>query len=206
MKVLLINGSPHKEGATYRALREVEETLKSQGIDTKIFWIGNEPIAGCIGCGACVKTGKCFRNDCVNEVVAMAEDYDGFIFGSAVHYAAATGALSSFMDRLFYGKGKLFYNKPAAAVVSCRRGGASAAFDEINKYFTISSMPVVSSQYWNQVHGQNAMEVEQDLEGLQTMRTLGMNMAYLLKCIEAGQKAGVKIPEKEPVIRTNFIR
>ena len=206
MKVLLINGSPHKEGATHRALREVEETLKACGIETKIFWIGNEPIAGCIGCGACVKTGKCFRDDTVNEVVAMADEYDGFIFGSAVHYAAATGALSSFMDRLFYGKGKLFWNKPAAAVVSCRRGGASAAFDEINKYFTISSMPVVSSQYWNQVHGGDAMEVEQDLEGLQTMRTLGQNMAYLLKCIDAGKKAGVEITQKEAVIRTNFIR
>lgn len=206
MKVLLVNGSPHKEGATYRALREVEETLKACGIETKIFWIGNEPIAGCIGCGACVKTGRCFREDTVNEVVDMAGEYDGFIFGSAVHYAAATGAISSFMDRLFYGKGKLFWNKPAAAVVSCRRGGASAAFDELNKYFTISSMPVVSSQYWNQVHGQNAMEVEQDLEGLQTMRTLGQNMAYLLKCIEAGKKAGIEVPQKEAVIRTNFIR
>ncbi len=206
MKVLLINGSPHKEGATYRALREVEETLKTCGIETKIFWIGNEPIAGCIGCGACVKTGRCFREDSVNKVVDIADEYDGFIFGSAVHYAAATGALSSFMDRLFYGKGKLFWNKPAAAVVSCRRGGASAAFDELNKYFTISSMPVVSSQYWNQVHGQNAMEVEQDLEGLQTMRTLGQNMAYLLKCIELGKKAGIERPQKEAVIRTNFIR
>ncbi|MBE5934232.1 MAG: flavodoxin family protein [Lachnospiraceae bacterium] len=206
MKVLLVNGSPHKEGATYTALREVEKALNNNGIDTQIEWIGNEPIAGCIGCGVCKKTGKCFRNDVVNDILQIAQDFDGYIFGSAVHYAAATGALSSFMDRLFFGKNAMFAHKPAAAVVSCRRGGASAAFDEINKYFTISSMPIVSSQYWNQIHGQNAEEAKQDLEGMQTMRTLGNNMAYLLKCIEAGNKSGIKKPEREETLRTNFIR
>lgn len=205
MKVLLVNGSPHKEGATYTALREVADSLEKNGIETKIMWIGIEPIAGCIGCGACKKSGKCFRNDIVNEFLEQADEYDGFVFGSAVHYAAASGALSSFMDRVFYGKSARFAHKVAAAVVSCRRGGASAAFDEINKYFSISSMPIISSQYWNQVHGNNAREVKKDLEGMQTMRTLGNNMAYILKCIEAGQKAGVEKPVKEEPIKTNFI-
>ena len=177
MKVLLVNGSPHKEGATYRALREVENALKLDGIETKIFWIGNQPLAGCIGCGACIKTGRCFREDTVNEALDMVEEYDGFVFGSAVHYAAATGALSSFMDRLFYGKGKYFWNKPAAAVVSCRRGGAQGGFEDLNRYFTIACMPIVTSNYWNEVHGNTPEEVRKDEEGMQTMRTL-MGMGH----------------------------
>lgn len=206
MKVLLINGSPHEKGATYTALREVADTLEANNIETNIMWLGIEPMASCIGCNACLKTGKCFRNDKVNEFLEVIEEYDGFVFGSAVHFAAASGTLSSFMDRVFYGRGARFANKPAAAVVSCRRGGASAAFDEINKYFTISQMPIVSSQYWNQIHGNNAQEAKQDLEGMQTMRTLGKNMAYLLKCIEAGKKAGIEKPEIEPKVKTNYIR
>lgn len=206
MKVLLINGGPHKSGATDCALRAVADTLKNEGVSSEIIWLGNEPLAGCIGCMACKKSGKCFRDDIVNKIAEKLDEFDGFVFGSPVHYAAASGALSSFMDRLFMSAGSKMYMKPAAAVVSCRRGGASAAFDEINKYFTISNMPVVPSQYWNQIHGSNAEEAMKDLEGIQTMQTLGRNMAYLLKCIEAGKASGVMPPEREPLIRTNFIR
>ena len=206
MKVLLINGGPHKNGATNRALTEIAQTLKTEGIESEIFWLGNEPVAGCIGCGACRKTGECFRGDVVNKFSSISGEFDGFVFGSPVHYAAASGALSSFMDRVFFSCGSKLYMKPAAAVVSCRRGGATAAFDEINKYFTINCMPVVSSQYWNQIHGSNAEEAEKDEEGLQTMRTLAKNMAYMLKCFEAGKNAGINLPEKEATKRTNFIR
>ena len=207
MKVLMVNGSPHKEGCTYTALKEVAGALEKYGIESEIFWVGNGEIAGCIGCGACAKTGEgCFREDDVNEFVAKAGEADGYIFGSPVHYAAASGALTSFMDRAFYSGGSKMTGKPAAAVVSCRRGGASAAFDQINKYFTINCMPVVGSQYWNQVHGGKAEEVKQDEEGMQTMRTLGNNMAWLLSCIEAGKEKGITFPEREPVIRTNYIR
>ena len=206
MKVLLINGGPHKNGSTNRALEEVAATLEKEGIGTEIFWLGNDAIHGCIGCGVCRKEGECFRNDIVNEIGAKIEEFDGFVFGSPVHYAACTGTLSCFMDRMFFSCGKKVYMKPAAAVVSCRRGGASAAFDEINKYFSISNMPIVPSQYWNQIHGTNAEEASKDEEGLQTMRTLGRNMAYMLKCFAAGKEAGVALPEKEKGVRTNFIR
>lgn len=207
MKVLLINGSPHAEGCTYTALSEVAKELEKENIETEIFQVGNKAIRGCIGCGGCSKTdNKCvFNDDVVNEGLEKAKNCDGFIFGSPVHYAAASGALTSFLDRLFYA-GNFWGYKPGAAVVSCRRGGAAAAFDQLNKYFTIANMPVVSSQYWNMVHGNTPEEVKQDLEGMQTMRTLGKNMAWLLKSIEAGKKAGIDIPEKEQTIRTNFIR
>jgi len=206
MKVLLVNGSPHAKGCTFTALSEVAETLNSNGIETEIMQLGTKPISGCLGCGKCLKTGKCFMDDVVNVFLDKVPETDGFVFGSPVHYAAASGQLTSFLDRVFFGKSALFTNKPGAAVVSCRRGGASAAFDQINKYFTMNNMPVVSSQYWNQVHGTTPEEVKQDLEGMQTMRTLGKNMAWLLKCIEAGKKAGVPLPEQEPKIKTNFIR
>ena len=206
MKVILVNGSPKKNGCTYTALTEVAGALEENGIETEIFHVGNKPLAGCMGCGACLKTGKCFMDDTVNEFVEKAKEADGFVFGSPVHYAAASGAITSFLDRAFYGKGSVFAGKPGASVVSCRRGGASAAFDQLNKYFTISSMPVVSSQYWNQVHGTTPEEVRQDEEGMQTMRTLGNNMAWLLKCIEAGKKNGVAVPTAEDKIKTNFIR
>jgi len=206
MKVLLVNGSPHKEGCTYTALKEVEKALNKNGIETEIFQLGADPISGCKGCGSCSKTGKCVIDDKVNEFLSKVDEVAGFVFGSPVHYAAASGALTSFLDRVFYaGKGR-FAGKLGAAVVSCRRGGASAAFDQINKYFTISCMPIVSSQYWNQVHGNTPEEVKQDLEGMQTMRTLGNYMAWLLKCIEAGKKAGVPEPEREQPVFTNFIR
>lgn len=206
MKVILVNGSPKEKGCTYTALCEVAGALEKNGIETEIFQVGAKPIAGCIGCGACSKTGKCFVDDGVNEFVEKAKAADGFVFGSPVHYAAASGALTSFLDRAFYGKGAVFAGKPGAAIVSCRRGGASAAFDQLNKYFTISNMPVVSSQYWNQVHGNTPEEVRKDAEGMQTMRTLGNNMAWLLKCIEAGAAVGITFPEREPAVKTNFIR
>lgn len=206
MKVLLVNGSPHAKGCTYTALCEVAGALEKQGIETEIFQVGTKPISGCLGCGGCMKTGKCVIDDVVNEFVEKAKTVDGFVFGSPVHYANASGALTSFMDRAFYGKGMVYADKPAAAVMSCRRGGATATLDQLNKYFTISNMPIVSSQYWNMVHGNTPDEVRQDLEGLQTMRTLGTNMAWLLKCIEAGKAAGVAMPQREAKVATNFIR
>lgn len=206
MKVILVNGSPHKEGCTNRALKEIANTLFQKGIDSEIVWLGTEPIAGCRGCAACAKLGKCVIEDKVNELAPKIIDADGVVFGSPVHYAAASGTITAFMDRLFYSSSKKLAGKPACAVVSCRRGGASAAFDQLNKYFTIASMPVVSGQYWNMVHGQNAEQVEEDGEGLQVMRSLGNNMAWLLSCIELGKEKGILFPEKEAPIRTNFIR
>ena len=206
MKVILVNGSPREKGCTYTALCEVAGALEKNGIETEIFQVGAKPIAGCIGCNVCLKNGRCFVDDPVNEFVEKAKTADGFVFGSPVHYAAASGAITSFLDRAFYGKGNVFAGKPGAAVVRCRRGGAASAFDQLNKYFTINSMPVVSSQYWNQVHGNTPDEVRQDAEGLQTMRTLGSNMAWLLKCIQAGAAAGITFPEREPAMKTNFIR
>lgn len=206
MKVLLVNGSPHRNGCTYTALQEVEKELNAAGVETEIFWIGTRPISGCLGCGQCLKTGKCFMDDPVNEFLEKAAEADGFVFGSPVHYASISGALSSFMDRAFYGKGKIFRYKPAAGIVSCRRGGSTAAFDQLIKYFTISSMPVVSSKYWNMVHGNTPDEVRQDEEGMQVMRELGRNMAWMLKCFEAGRAAGIEPPKKEIPIKTNFIR
>ena len=206
MKVLLVNGSPHSNGCTYTALCEVAGALEAQGIETEIFQVGTKSISGCLGCAACIKTGKCVIDDVVNEFVEKAKEADGFVFGSPVHFASASGALTSFMDRAFYGKGAVFANKPAAAIMSCRRGGATATLDQLIKYFTISNMPVVSSQYWNMVHGNTPDEVRQDLEGMQTMRTLGVNMAWLLKCIEAGKAAGIELPQREAKVATNFIR
>lgn len=205
MKVLLINGSPHERGCTYTALREIADTLGKEGIESEIFSLGKKPVAGCIACGFCGEHGKCVFDDAVNDVLARIDSFAGIIVGSPVYYAGPSGQLTAFLDRLFYA-GRDFSGKPGAAVVSCRRGGASAAFDRLNKYFTIARMPIVSSQYWNQVHGNTPDEVLRDEEGLQTMRTLAREMAWLLRCIEAGRKAGVARPEPEPVKRTNFIR
>ena len=208
MKVLLINGSPKAQGCTYTALCEVAKELEAENIETEIFHVGNKPIRGCMACGGCLRddSGKCaFDDDTVNIALEKAKDADGFIFGSPVHYAAASGHITSFLDRFFY-VSKGFQYKPGAAIVSCRRGGSTAAFEQLNKYFTISNMPVVSSQYWNMVHGNTPAEVKQDLEGMQTMRTLGRNMAWLLKSIRAGREAGVNLPEKEPRAKTSFIR
>ncbi|MBE6520464.1 MAG: flavodoxin family protein [Thermoplasmata archaeon] len=206
MKVLLVNGSPHQNGCTYTALCEVAKGLESEGIDYEILHIGKGDIPGCRGCGYCKKKGECVIKDIVNQTVARADEFDGFVFGSPVYYAGPAGQLLSFMDRLFYSsRGRLAY-KPAAAVVSCRRGGSTASLDRLNKYFTISNMPVVSSQYWNQVHGNTPEEVVQDLEGMQIMRALGRNIGWMLRSIDAGKKAGVKIPEPEERAWTNFIR
>ncbi len=207
MKVVLVNGSPNAEGCTFTALTEVAGALRESDIETEIFHVGRAPISGCVACRACVKTGKCVISDVVHDFAEVARDADGFVFGSPVHFAAACGHVTSFMDRVFYSGMVDFAGKPAASVVSCRRGGASAAYDQLNKYFGIRGMVVVGSQYWNSVHGNTPDEVRQDLEGMQTMRTLGRNMAWVLKCIEAGRKAGVEYPvREEPPARTNFIR
>ena len=206
MKVLLVNGSPHEKGATYAAMTVIAEALSAEGVESEIYWIGNEAVGGCLGCGYCRKEKKCVRGDKVNDLTVRLSEFDGFVFGSAVHYAASTGALSSFMDRLFYMNSFAMRMKPAAAIVSCRRGGATAAFDEINKYFTISEMPIVSSNYWNQIHGSNAEEAMQDIEGVQTMKILGRNMAYMVKALAAAKEAGIVPAEREKKTLTNFIR
>ena len=184
MKVILVNGSPHHNGCTFTALSEIEKELSTQGIETEMFWIGIRPISGCMGCNQCLETGLCCMEDSVNLILAKAVR----------------------ADRAFYGKASLFANKPAAAIASCRRAGSTSTFDQLNKYFTISNMPVVSSNYWNGVHGTSPEEVMKDIEGLQTMRILGRNMAWLLKCIEAGKRAGITPPPVEARKNTNFIR
>ena len=205
MKVLLVNGSSHEKGCTYTALAEVAKALNANGVETEIYWLGQNQISGCKGCWACKKTKACVINDGVNEFVQKAAEFDGFVFGSPVYYASASGALVSFMDRVFYSGGKNLAFKPAAAVVSCRRAGASTTFDVINKYFTINNMPIVAANYWNEVHGNTAAEVLQDEEGLQTMRVIGNNMAWLLKCLQAGKEQGIE-PITERKIWTNFVR
>ncbi len=209
MKVLLVNGSPKEKGCTYTALNEAAKTLQQEGIETEIFNVGSSPIRGCIGCGACSRMGKnqcTFNDDCVNAFLEKAKTADGFIFGSPVHYAAASGAVTSFLDRVFYAGGALMRFKPGSAIVSCRRAGSTATLEQLNKYFTISNMPIVSSQYWNMVHGNTPEQVMQDLEGMQIMRTLGKNMAWLLKCIELGRQNNITVPTLEPKVQTNFIR
>ena len=206
MKVLLINGSPNRNGCTYTALSEVASILENEGIETEIIQVGNKDIRGCIGCRRCAQTGRCVFDDVVNRIGARLDEFDGFIFGTPVYYAGISGQLKSFMDRLFYTYKSHLQYKPAAAVVSARRGGCVSAFDDINRFFTISCMPVVSSQYWNQVHGAKPEDVLKDEEGLQIMRTLAQNMAWMLKLIELGKKNGLPHPEREPFVRTNFIR
>lgn len=206
MKVLLINGSPNQKGCTNRALEEVKTTLNKEGIETELVWIGKQPIAGCIACRTCKKTNRCvFNNDLVNKLIERLDEFDGIIVGSPVYYSGPSGQICAFLDRLFFAGGD-FSGKVGAAVVSCRRGGATASFDRLNKYFTISNMVQASSQYWNMVHGNTPEEVEQDLEGLQTMRTLAQNVAWLLKCIEAGKEKGIEKPKYETFTKTNFIR
>ena len=211
MKVLLVNGSPHQRGCTYTALEEVSRTLSEEGIETDFFWIGNKPIGGCIGCYQCAKKQQCVFDDKVNEFTKLAADYGGFIFGSPVFYSGMNGSLMSFMDRVFFSasaqKPHPFRFKPAAAVVSARRAGTTSALDQMNKYFLHQQMPIVSSRYWNMVHGNTPEEVRQDAEGLQIMRVLGRNMAWLLKLKEAGEKEGIPLPAQEETrMATNFIR
>jgi multimeric flavodoxin WrbA len=209
MKVLLINGSPHAAGCTYTALSEVADVLNKNGVDTEIFQLGTSPIHGCVACGVCWKKGKCaFDDDPCNEIAEKIADADGLVIGSPVYYGGANGALCALLDRVFYSAARNtgsrnFAYKPAAAVVSCRRGGAGSAFDRLNKYFTISQMPVVSSQYWNSVHGFTPDDVRRDLEGLQVMRRLGANMAWMLKAFAAGVPT---IDLDEPRAMTNFIQ
>ena len=206
MKVLLLNGSPHEKGCTYTALNQIAEALAIDGVDSEILWLGTEPVKSCIACGGCRKAGKCVFDDIVNVAAEKMETCDGLIIGSPVHYAGASGQATAVMDRLFYSAtGKMRF-KPGAAIVSARRGGTTAAFDQLNKYFTIAQMPVVSSRYWNMVHGNTPEEVMRDEEGVAIMRTLGHNMAWLLKCIEAGRAAGLESPTKAPSAWTNFIR
>ena len=205
-KVLLINGSPPEHGCTYTALKEIADTLSKYEVESEILYLGKQPVAGCIACGGCFQTGRCVFNDKVNEVLEKLDEYDGIVVGSPVYYAGPTGQVCAFLDRLFYSSGGRMAGKLAASVVSCRRGGASAAFDRLNKYFGISNMHIVGSQYWNQVHGFTPEDVKKDEEGLQTMRTLAQNMAWLLKDMEAGKAAGVPFPVYEAPLRTHFIR
>ncbi|GHU63305.1 FMN reductase [Clostridia bacterium] len=210
MKVVLINGSPNAEGCTYTALREVEQILNDEGIETQLFQVGKKPVSGCIACRSCFKTGHCFMDDSVKEVAALFPEHaDGLILGSPVYYATMSGQISSFADRLFFSsmKERRFDYKVAAGIVSCRRGGAVGAFDDLNKYFLMNNMYVVGSQYWNMVHGSKPEEVKQDLEGLQTMRRLGKNMAFLLRAFQAAKQLEVKeaVLEEEHIF-TNFIQ
>lgn len=205
MKVLLINGSPHKEGCTYTALKVIANTLEEVGIDSEIFHIGTHPIQGCIACKQC--TGHCvFDGDGVNQASDILRESDGLIVGSPVYYASPNGSVLSFLDRLFYSSGGAFAHKPAAAICSARRGGTTATLDVLNKYFTISQMPVVASTYWNMVHGSTPRDVFEDKEGLQTMRNLAHEMAWVMNCIRAGREKGIDPPVAERSFRTNFVR
>ena len=207
MKVLLVNGSPRAKGCTYTALTEVAKALEADGIETEIFQVGAKPVRDCIACMKCRELKKCvFDDDVANALIERAKTADGFVFGSPVYYAHPSGILLSVLDRAFYAGGYAFAGKPGASVVSARRGGTAASFDVINKYFGITQMPVVSSSYWNMVYGKTPDEVRQDEEGLQTMRNIGHNMAYLLKCMQAGKEHGILPPQNNVSVRTNFIR
>ena len=211
MKVLLFNGSPNKEGCTFTALKEIEKTLKEEGIESYIYQVGTEVIAPCKACRACAKLGKCVIDDKVNEFVNLAEEYDAFVFGSPVHYASASGLATSFLDRAFFsasmsGRAHIFKHKFGTAIASARRAGTTATLDQLNKYFTISQMPIVSGRYWNMVHGSCPDDVMQDKEGMQNMRFLARNLAWLLKSREAAEKAGIQPPQQEDITYTNYIR
>lgn len=206
MNVLLINGSPHAHGCTDAALREVAAALNADGIETTIYHIGARPVGGCVGCGGCAKAGRCVFGGPPAEVLPLAEAADGFVFGAPVHYATAAAGMLGFMHRLAYSAGRVLQQKPAAVVTSARRAGTTTALDAMMKVPGILEMPLVNSTYWPMVHGSNAEEARQDAEGMQVMRNLGRNMAWLLKCIEAGKAAGIRQPESENAARTNFIR
>ena len=207
MKVLLINGSPRAKGCTFTALEEIAGQLGKEGAESEIVQLGVGPLRDCIACGKCAElNGRCvFADDVVNEIIEKAEGADGFVFGTPVYYAHPSGRILSVLDRVFYAGSRAFAHKPAAAIASARRAGTTASVDVLNKYFTINQMPVVSSTYWNMVHGNSPEEVRQDLEGLQTMRNLASNMVWLLRCIRAGEEQGIKPPENKKV-STNFIR
>ncbi|MDD3278916.1 MAG: flavodoxin family protein [Lachnospiraceae bacterium] len=206
MKVLMLNGSAHQDGNTFNSLVEVGKQLEKEGIEYEIFQLGGAPIRDCIGCGKCMEDGCVFKDDLVNEFVAKAKEADGFVFGTPVYYAHPSGRILSFLDRVFYSSGKAFAFKPGAAVAVARRGGTTASFDVMNKYFGISQMPVAGSSYWNIAHGCTQGEAAQDAEGMQTMRNLARNLAWMIKCFQQGKEAGIPLPEKESSSRTNFIR
>ncbi|RGC22330.1 flavodoxin family protein [Absiella sp. AM54-8XD] len=205
MKVILFNGSPNIHGCTYTALHEIEETLQKNGIETEVFQVGSKSVRGCIGCGKCRESGKCIFDDIVNEAIDKIKEADGVVFGSPVYYASANGTMISFLDRLFYAASSYLAYKPGAVVVSARRAGTTATYDELNKYLGISNMLIVPAPYWNMVHGNTAEEVKQDKEGLYIMRQIGENMTWMLKMLENAKANGIAptILEKE---RTNFIR
>ena len=206
MKVLMLNGSSHINGTTMAALTEVGKALEEDGIEYEIFQIGGGPVADCLGCGQCTENGCIFSDDAVNAFVAKAKEADGYIFGTPVYYAHPSGRIKSFLDRVFYSSGKHFAHKPGASVAVARRGGTATTFDVLNKYFGITQMITVGSTYWNQVHGRNAEDAAKDLEGMQTMRNLGHNMAWVLKCLEAGKEKGLVPPTADRSNQTNFIR
>ena len=207
MKVLMLNGSPHEHGCTYTALTSVANVLRTENIDVEIVWLGDKVVRDCVGCGACAKLGRCiFDDDIANELLEKSKLAQGFVFGSPVYYAHPSGRLISILNRLFYAGGKYLSYKPAAAVVTARRAGTTAALDVLNKYFTVNNMPVVSSQYWNMVHGRTPEEVSRDIEGLQTMAVLGQNMAWLLKSLSLSDKNNHPHPQLSAKQKTNFIR
>lgn len=206
MNVLLINGSPHEKGCTWAALSEVAAELEKAGIETTIYHIGKAPVGGCVGCGGCARAGKCVFGGPSADVLPLVEKADGIVFGAPVHYATAAASMLGFMHRLSYSAGRYLRRKPAAVVTSARRAGTTTALDAMMKVPGILEMPLVNSTYWPMVHGSNAEEARQDAEGMQVMRNLGRNMAWLLKCIEAGKAAGIRQPEAENAARTNFIR
>ena len=207
MKVLLLNGSPHEKGCTYTALMEMAAQFEKRGVDAELFWIRNGPVRGCIDCKSCWGKGRCvFDDDCVNRLIEKIAACDGLVIGTPVYFGGIAGGLKCVLDRVFYDAKRLFSGKPAAGVVSCRRGGAGSAFDQLNKYFTISSMPVASSQYWNSVHGDAPEEVRADLEGMQTLRLTADNMTWLLRSIQAARAAGVEPYEREVRVKTSFYK
>ncbi|WP_321971330.1 flavodoxin family protein [Paratractidigestivibacter sp.] len=211
LKVLLVNAGPHKAGCTNRALEEVACALREEGLATEMFWVGNKPMASCLACRQCDKLGRCVMNDRVNDFVALAPEFDGIVLGSPVHFGAATGAATAFYDRAFYAllrssAGNALRMKVGAAVTSCRRAGNTTTIDQLNRYFQLMQMPIATSSYWNIVHGATPADVEQDAEGLRTMRTLGHNMAFLIKAIHQAEQAGVQLAQPEPRVYTNFVR
>ena len=208
MKVLLVNGSSRTKGCTYTALSEVAKVLDAQGIESELINLGGQPIRDCIGCGKCSELDNAciFNDDMINDFIQKAKEADGFVFGTPVYYAHPSGRILSVLDRVFYAGGKVFAHKPGFALASARRAGTTASIDVLNKYFTIAQMPVISSTYWNMVHGNTPEEVMQDLEGLQTVRNSALNMAWLLKCIELGKQSGIEMPDTKKEFRTNFIR
>lgn len=208
MKILMINGSPHEKGSTYRSLAEAKAVLEAEGAECEILWLTNKAVNDCVGCGACRKLDcKCvFDGDIVNEIIEKAKKADGFIFGTPVYYAHPSGRVLSVLDRVFYAGGKVFRHKPAAVISVARRAGTTASLDVLSKYITISQMPLVSSSYWCMTHGAKAEDVELDLEGLQTVRNMARNMAWMCKLIESGKENGITAPENEYTNRTNFIR